>query len=177
MTLYKLPDWLGGHKCQALNENGQGVLVEIDQYEGQRIIVPRDLLTEVKPPLPPEPPDGTVYGNGADAWIRCDGPEVDQPGRWWLTGSDVPDRWADHVGPLVSKPGWRRYVPDPADDAPELPWRLKDHAGNTVARVERSDANKDRLFVDLCNAHLKRDQVREVAAVLWAWAAREVEQP
>lgn len=125
--------------------------------------------------MPPEPPNGTVYSNGADAIVRVDS-DIDEDGRWYTTDQPDYQRWED-IAETVTGPGWRRYVPDPAAHAPELPLHIKNEAGITIARIEESDSYEDRLFVDMEYQHLRRDRVRELASALWAWAAREVQQP
>lgn len=180
MTTYRLPDWLGGHKCQALNENSsQGVLVEIDQYEGQRIIVPRDLLAEVKPPLPPQPEYGEFVACGTDGnllpiyrrWMDPDG---------W---SDVSDRnshsvpWAQ-VCEVSQNRAYRnpiRLIADPADDAPPLPWTLDSCRRSASVGTPRHGT----VVVDVPGIDYTPGECEQIARALLsaARAAREVEQP
>lgn len=130
-------------------------------------LIERDKLTEIQPPLPPVPECPAVL-LGDHVWarddIRGEGPVFLKPGGPTLNWEELNEYAADLDKPIIA------LVPDPAVDAPELPWQLKDHAGNPVARVELSCTRPDKLFVDLLYAHLERDQVRELASVMWGWA-------
>jgi hypothetical protein len=75
----------------------------------------------VKPPLPEEPPNGTVISNGVDAWIRCDD-ENGGDSNWYLTGNKQAWTW-EEMQPGVLGLEWKHYVPDPVVSAPELPFR------------------------------------------------------
>lgn len=174
MTTYRLPD---GAEVRAADSNLakaptlanhtwviHPTLGAISCYTG--------ILAPVHPQQPPEPPDGTLFSNGADAVLRVDDPDNDTEGAWFFTGHKQLWRW-DEVAREVTKPGWRRYIPDPADDAPSLPWTLGDH--------------KDRIGVTdnhLVWVNLKPDyhspdeaELRAKAMLRAAREAREVEQP
>lgn len=169
-TRYKLPDRLGGREVVAvphptgappLTVGGEPAVLVAFPVTAVRMVVPKDVLIAT---LPPEPPNGTVYSNEADVWIRCDDPEIDPKGRWWVTGSEVYERWRD-VAPKVTAPGWCRYVPAPADD-PALVER--------VAQAMR-DANKPEAWIHQQIAPF--DHFAQVAVDTILRAAREAEKP
>lgn len=90
MTTYRLPDWLGGHEVDVRGTRGDGQLIVIPRgivpagLNPTEIHIDRDELTEVGPPLPPEPPNGTVVlDRSGDAWQR--GTDIDDDRSW--TGS------------------------------------------------------------------------------------------
>lgn len=167
---YRLPAELGGGEYEG-ELNSTSTVATLTVPGVGDIEVPGTCVTIVAPPLPPEPPNGTVVlDHEGDAWQRRGS---------WRSANDKDDRvlergWGllnEEFGPLT------RLVPDPAHDAPALPLRLKDADGTLIARVEPSDANKDRIFIDIQYTHLTRGQAHEIAVAVWAWAAREVEQP
>lgn len=172
---YALPAVLGGQEFDG-EAHGDGVILDVPGYGN--LLMPAHYVTQVMQPPPPEPPNGTVRSDGANVAIRCDDPDDgDGRSRWWRDGIEGSDEWAA-VAPIVFGPGWREYVPDPADDAPALPFTAWDtDAESQVVLVEPSNAYADRLFVEVDPTHLDRKHVRQLAAALWAWAAREVEQP
>lgn len=115
MTTYRLPD--GTEATATLH----GAKAWVKHTTLGTILVDSDKLTEVKPPLPPEPPEGSVVlDHEGDAWQRHGS---------WRCPNDKDDRvlergWSllnEEFGPL------RRLVPDPSADAPGLPWTLGDH--------------------------------------------------
>jgi len=116
MARYVLPAELGGGEVEATNESYSGLphLVAFD-VDDRVVVVHRELLTSVKPPLPPEPPVGSI--------VRCDEGyiHIRQSGRGW-TGHDA-DRFTSW--PLICRDcdGAVPLVPDPLVGAPELPWR------------------------------------------------------
>lgn len=173
MTTYRLPD---GAEIASLDVNGStdAARAWITHPTLGEILILRDKLTVVKPPLPPEPPDGTVYSNEADAVIRCDN-ESDPEGRWETTGSGIFRRWSE-VAPTVTGPGWRRYVPDPADDAPVLPLRLQQiSTGEWLATVQPSAAAAGQVFMEVESTDYDPATARAIAAAILR-AAREVER-
>jgi hypothetical protein len=54
--------------------------------DGHMLRVPTDSLTLVAPPLPPEPPVGSVVFADGESWMRG--------GVWWMTG-DTHASWPD----------------------------------------------------------------------------------
>lgn len=115
ITTYKLPDWMGGLTCRLhahFEELGTSS-VDVDNPDCSwtyRLTVPRALLTEVAPALPPEPPNGAVISNGVDAWIRCDDENGAGP-LWFLTGNKQAWTW-EEMHPSIADPQWKRYVPE-----------------------------------------------------------------
>jgi hypothetical protein len=89
-----------------------------------RMIVPVSCLTEVSPPLPEEPPNGFVGRLGDTIWARIDSTvRTDSPARWLEPGNGHAFAWEQVCG---FRPGEQMIalVPDPVDDAPELPLRI-----------------------------------------------------
>lgn len=179
MTIYRLPDWLGGHKCRALNEGDKEVLVEIDQYESARIIVPRDLLTEVKPPLPPVP-DVLAVAIGDHVFCRdddLDGPFFACPGapvchKRTYDWAELNELAREEGKPIIP------LVPDLADDAPELPWDCDDAMEDgDLLIIEPARRTDLAAFIKTSRdgVRLTATHARQAAAVLLR-AAREVEQ-
>lgn len=129
----------------------------------------RTRLTEVKPPLPLEPSaDSVVLDRDGDAWQRDpSGPEGPDGERWVGTASPVRLTWErlnNRYGPL------RRLVPDPADDAPELPWTLGTHKDRIAATYNGL------VWIFLEPGYHSPEEARLRAAAILR-AAREVERP
>lgn len=140
MTRYRLPDALGGMELPEdtggvldvrstgrgdVEGSGEAWLLRFDIPGLGRIRVQREALVEVKEPLPPEPPVGSVVLFGGEAVQRVEEGDADTES-WMGVGSSARYTWAflcqinkDH--PVV------RLVPDPLTEAPELPWRDGDH--------------------------------------------------
>ncbi len=143
MTVYKLPEWMGGLTCKLhthWDESGTST-VDVDAPGGastHRLTVPRLLLTEVKPPLPEEPPVGAiVLDRDGDAWARKD--QGDKP--WECGGLDADwEHLNNRYGPLV------RMVPDPLASAPELPFALG--SCERSAMVSVLDGNRVSLAIE-----------------------------
>jgi len=107
--------------------------------DGTVVYVPRDLLTEVKPPLPPEPPVGSVVRNRYNQVYVRSGRET-YP--WSLAGGVGTYDWV-HV--LAKGPGWVApvlLVPDPLAEAPDLPYAHVDWEGDTVT-VRKTKSSTD----------------------------------
>lgn len=130
------------------------------------------------PGLPPEPPNGTVYSDGAAAWIRHDIDIESDGGQWW--GTDTGQlhgyRTWQEVAPIVAQPGWRRHVPDPADTAPALPWDVEDKDEDSLEIVTSDLVGVAALVsVNSSSVYLAPAAAREAAGVLLR-AAREFEE-
>lgn len=175
-TRYKLPEWCGGAEVTApdslaVMQIGEepGLLVTIADTT-HRMVVPRSWLTEVKPPLPPVP-DVLAVAIG-DHVFCCDddrdGPVFACPGApvCHKRGYD----WAE-LNELAREEGKPiiPLVPDPADDAPELPWTLGDHKD----RVAVTDNGLVWIFLEP-DYHSPEEARLRAAAILRA--AREAEQ-
>ncbi len=127
MTTYKLPEWLGGHEC-SLHEHDEVrevSVVDLREPDGTwtfRLTVPHRLLTEVVPPLPPEPDALAVKVRdhvfvvdvaGGQLVYLCPGPCHDPLD--WRELCALAEEWDAPIVPLV---------PDPVASAPELPFEL-----------------------------------------------------
>lgn len=157
-TRYRLPAKLGGHEVEVLAKLGEDWRVRYhDKDESFPMVLPATVLDEVNPPLPTEPPVGSV--------VNCDAGyiHIRQSGRGW-TG---------HDGDFTSWPricsdcrGAVLLVRDPLADAPELPWT----AHNSSARVDAVD----NLVIDGTD-RMVASVARKKARALWAAAQRAEE--
>lgn len=175
-TRYKLPEWLGGHEVDVHGTRGDGQLIVTPRGIGPtgvnptEIHIDRDELTEVKPPLPPEPgPLAVVRDRHGMAWQR----EAGTGSPDWLSLSDH-KTWQElnaDLGPLTL------LVPDPADDAPELPFTLHGGPnGEWLATVQPSAAAKGQVFMEVESTDYDPATARNIAAAILR-AAREAETP
>jgi hypothetical protein len=129
MTTFRLPADLGGIEVREAGKRGDGRLILVPTADelaelDMEFCISEHLLTAVRPPLPEEPPNGTVISNGADAWIRCDD-ENGGGALWYLTGNKQAWTWKE-MRPDIAGAEWKRYVPDPVASAAELPWEYFD---------------------------------------------------
>jgi hypothetical protein len=120
--LYVLPD---GTQAPANDgERGQVRRISDWQWVTHETLGPiwmrRDKLTEVPPSLPEEPPNGFLGVGGDDVWERDDLAE-EEGEHWWRMSDPQAHTWA-YVAERNPQ-GLIRLIQDPADDAPELPWR------------------------------------------------------
>lgn len=166
MTTYRLPD---GAEIASLDVNGgPGNQAWITHPTLDQILIDRNKLTEVKPPLPPEPkPWAVVSDKHAGVWQR-----IGTGSAQWRSTDGRGTDW-DHL--VVSLGPLTRLVTDPADDAPELPLTINsDHPAYPIIL-----SAADKLNVEISDAAmvgLDPAGARQLAAAAWAWAAREVEQ-
>jgi hypothetical protein len=166
MTLFRLSLPAGDYEGRILADCDT---VRLDIPGVGTVQVPVDAVAEVPPSLPEEPPIGTVLSDGASVVIHCDEDE-DPEGRWWGDGLTEFQRWSA-IGPnLTIARGWRRYVPDPANGAPSLPFDIWSDGEREVI-VEPSEAWIDRVFINADKAHLDVKHARQLAAALWSWSA------
>jgi hypothetical protein len=105
VTRYRLPDVLGGGELDRWHtvEAPVGTIAFI--VNGHLVCVAVKLLTEVEPPLPPEPPVGSVVlDRKGHAW-QAVGPEFDDiPAAWYCTHDTMDQTWAElnaEHGPLT----------------------------------------------------------------------------
>lgn len=183
MTTYKLPEWLGGGTYEAVgihhDDHGESMIrLDIPGVGTRRL--PSDLLTEVKPPLPPEPEDGYVGRAGRFVWERDDRAEQQGeagPGKhWWRPGDDRTYTWeAVHEINTNAGADLVRLVADPADDAPELPWTLD----SCRRRASVGTPKHGTVVVDVPGVDYTPGECEQIARALLsaARAVREVEQP
>lgn len=136
---HKLPPHLGEWPCRKLTtraSDGLTPLLTLVEYavaapDGpaiKRIFVDEAELTEVAPPPPPEPADGTHWADGSNVWTRND-LEADAytlgNRRWFATGSNNPQTW-DEIQARHDTTQWTQLIEDPAATAPELPYITED---------------------------------------------------
>jgi hypothetical protein len=165
MTTYRLPEALGGGEVEVeivpnpsvtrRTDNGfVRVLIKTDD-ESFPIALPFSVLTEVEPPLPPEP-DGPAYVVDRDenVWQRR------RTGWQRITGGQQSwaELWRD-FGPLT------RLVPDPFAERIELPWR----SGNGAFSITIRDGYV-RVLAPGVPVDTGPDGAREMACALWAAA-------
>lgn len=168
MTLYVLPD--GTHVSKIPDLLGIGAGVYVDHPTLGRILIDKDKLTEVPPSLPEEPPAG-FYAAGKQVWQCDDEPRSGR--RWWRTGDRAPLIWADAY--KVIKAGGDlmvRLVPDPSDDAPELPWFQKSEAAADVEDQVDITPTSRKVWIAWEPAAFTPDEAELRAAVILR-AARE----
>lgn len=101
---YKLPEALGGGEYEALTDYrskaGDDWRFRFRIPDVGLVDVPAESLTEVKPPLPPEPPTGSVVRDKhGRVWVSLHG------SAWaWQSVVGGKERWEDLVagrGPLI----------------------------------------------------------------------------
>lgn len=99
MTTYRLPDVLGGAEFE-LSHHTRSSGMAYGRAAGLTVAVPFDVLVEVEPPLPPEPPDGSVVWvdnpSACRVFERDGSRRIDANGRhWWVGGRERPMTWVD----------------------------------------------------------------------------------
>lgn len=175
MTTYRLPDALGGAEVEITSEPGQRLAsFRIPGTNMGIITLAHSLLVEVKPPLPPEPTvDGTfvtvesegpkVYAYSRRGAVRMSmHPDLLPEYCWWWHDDTSWVSWAQVCAegdPVVR-------VPDPAADAPELPWHTTDSEGTSVCV---QSTRPGWTFIETSNGGgvwLTPDDMRTLAAVL-----------
>lgn len=152
MTTYRLPAELGGIEVRNAGMRGDGRLIlvpvapELAELDWE-FCLDQGALTEVKPPLPPEPPVRTVVlDREGDAWIR--NASEDRP---WAC-FDLSADWKhlnDRYGPVTV------MVPDPVASAPELPFSLDSCNVVATVAVDRDNAG---TFVAICACNLDHQE-------------------
>jgi hypothetical protein len=107
MTLYRLPTSLGGTVAESIDQDDNLICFD---FEGVNRVVwlPLSCLTEVKPPLPPEPPVFAVVLVAGRAYQRI--------GDRWCTHGEMPHTWD-----MICEMGTPQHVVfyEPVD----LPWK------------------------------------------------------
>jgi hypothetical protein len=138
------------------------------------IMIGRDKLTEVPPPLPTEPEEGSFalvqIGEGDDyhreVWER-------QAGEWWRVGARVAKRIGLDWEELHQRGTVTVLIPDPADTAPTLPFCRSVGDGRQIA-VERS-AIPGHVYVEADNADVDVSLLGDFVAAL-ALAVRQARE-
>lgn len=193
MTLYVLPD---GIKVEEDTDPGlvRGVGVWVIHPAYGSIAVERDKLTEVPPPRPEPAQDGsfvTVQSEGVKEWAfsrreavrRSMYPDYPAASCWWWHDNGEWVSWRDILG--MGDP--KRWCPDPAVDAPALPWtspscngdypdlkveRARDAGDVLEINGTRLSANRIRDLMGICARMLKPGSERD-ALQSAAYARRE----
>lgn len=177
-TRYRLPDELGGHPVTVVQPHvaDSGMRDVIVQLDGESFpaALPMTLLVEVVPPLPPEPPVGSIVAAGyADnplpIYRRWDE-------GWYAVGlQDGYSGWAEICALSMERAGVAPRLLVPAPEPVELPWRSEDGAVEVDAAVgcgchgEEDGAHLIRVAMDT-PAHLEAAQARAFGLVLVAAA-------
>jgi hypothetical protein len=164
MTRYQLPDALGGGEYDEAPITGAIASCKGFIIDGHTVAVHEALLTEVVPPLPPEPPPGSVVrACGRVFEQRPDG----EPGRWFDTWTNGWTRWSKvcEEGPPAL------LVPDPLAGAPELPWEHRFTDGGPL-KVCISSASNRAAYVEGWG-HLTAEEARTMGLALLAAATAE----
>jgi len=170
MTTYRLPEALGGGEVEIVTPAwaGNAIICEValvDQPD-VKVSLARSLLTEVEPPLPPEPAPGSV--------LRCNDGYLHIRRGSGMARSDHREgysTWAEivasHDQPLV------RLVPDPFAEPVELPWRQRIGKYST-ATVSRTVVGEITLSLDSGGRVMAPDlttaDAKSIARALWAAA-------
>jgi len=128
MTRYRLPDILGSVECafhSLGHEDGDWIVELVDTAPGLRLELPASSLTEVNPPLPPEPPIGSVVlDSSRKAWQRTGG----HRGIWECCQDDAGADWEDlNAAPYTPV---TLLVPAPEPVALPFEFRVDDRTGD-----------------------------------------------
>jgi len=129
---YKLPEALGGGEYEALTDYrskaGDDWRFRFRIPDVGLVDVPAESLTEVKPPLPPEPPVGSVVldQNGRVWQSRAGRPGPDSVSQWQsVMGGQQPWTYVGTLKPTL-------LVPDPFAEPVELPWEDASTMGTPI---------------------------------------------
>ena len=170
---YRLPEDVfdGGEYEGSLTTFAGEPWVRFD-VDGVRFYVGLDALTEVKPPLPEEPPDLTVLRAGTAVYQRDDGGGPMH--RWWMAGRAQSTDW-----PSIADLAFTRLVPEPFAEPVELPWQATGGADGDrpwSVGVETSTGATPMVLVNaaVCGrgagVYLFAAGARRMARALWAAA-------
>jgi hypothetical protein len=178
MTRYRFHDSLGGGEHEATTDHTIGTVGFKFPGIEEIVYIPRRVLTEVKPPLPPEPEGYTTVLamiEGVEAACR-------RLGNWWWTASadSNPRSWeqlCEHSEPVL-------LVPEkPAEKPVELPLIRATNTEPYQRRIVRVDRRGGHVGLEITaegrlpntyRASLKPYVATEVARALDA-AAKEAE--
>lgn len=144
--LFRVPEILGGGEYQ-LDPNTRGHEVWSLLVPGVgSVAFPKASLTKVEPPLPPEPGDRSVVRAGnSRVYERNDAQATTDRNfarRWFSPGLVAGATWeyVCSLGPVFL------LVPNPLDDAPELPYDHRDTDGDRV-EVGTGDGDGDDVLL------------------------------
>ena len=122
MTRYRLPTALGGVEAESVGVHGYEAGFDFDGVD-KRVWLPLSCLTEVKPPLPPEPIGECIVQVGVRFFHhRDDRPGsigwFDIEGRTWETWNSLCRSDRPHIYQLVEElPEWERELLDDVAEA------------------------------------------------------------
>jgi hypothetical protein len=163
---YRLPEFLGGGEFEAaaVNDSGQYIGFDFPGFGINRTWFPLSVLTEIEPPLPPEPPVGAFVAAGADGNLLPFYRRLDEG--WGIVGGSIDGvTWAD-ICAMSQKRANRPpvlLVPDPLAEAPELPWECEDESDGIV-EVARAPGRGDKrtvyVYVDARFSYLTPAEAR-----------------
>lgn len=176
-TTYRLPDDLGGWPVRVVDVWAMGMDVRAFITEGPYkdswiTLRPRKLVA-VAPPLPPEPPAGSV--------VRALMPDEDEPwiferannswgdGGWYNTGQTKRYVWAA----LCQRGTPVLLVPDPFHSAPKLPWRAPcaTNQDGSLVVCEPDGSDVPVVIPGHQTVYLNAVQAQDAARALWVAAA------
>ncbi len=172
MTRYKLPEVLGGGEHESVGTHGAMVGFELDGVTGRLWLTTTD-LTEVKPPLPPEPPVGTFAYAVVDD-LNCGETVLHRRSETGIDWLDLRRQrwftWADICSwPIVP------VLLVPAPEPVELPWTGGASLGHAVS-LGRLGAREPLLQItrkdgsSAASCHLGADDLRALARAAWTAA-------
>lgn len=132
MTLYQMPEWLGGQQFKAVDGGDDDGRIGLAVGDGRIMRVPVALVTAVAPILAPEPPVGSIgIDSDGDAWHHKDE-------EWWFGSLAL--SWAD----LNAQRGTITVygagpAAQPSEPAEALPFDFPDFQGRRLLRVDRGN--------------------------------------
>jgi hypothetical protein len=168
---YRLPEALGGGECVLdgrVFENSASIYARVKVGEGEdsfTIDLNRHLLTEIKDPLPEEPPVGAFVLVNTSVFQRKDTAGID----WWDYGQQTWRNWEEvcEFGTPVS------LVPDPFAEPVELPWQGSDQDGGVM--VDWYDDGVVLRLSGRATAWFPLAVARDVARAFWTAPAGPAE--
>jgi hypothetical protein len=136
LARYKLSDRFGGHEVEVLHgfarDDGR---LDCKLDSGDVVTVPASDVVSIKPPLPEEPPVGSVVRMGEDGLVFLRGDTDDSPYHWLCAGSPAGYTWEQIC--VYGTPV--RLVPDPQAEPVTLPWMWRepgDRPGDSVVGAD-----------------------------------------
>lgn len=162
---YRLPEVLGGGEVEAANDEPGYPKVGFDlPGVTGRLWLDRGDVTEVKAPLPEEPPNGSVVIADGDAFLRVDhGDEA----RWWRTGSLGGQSWT-RICKADPNPRLLVEAPEPVT----LPWVAICQTDTESLRIDGadSDGHVPVIIPGVGTVYLNSANARTGARALWTAA-------
>lgn len=134
MSTYKLAAALGGGTLESVDTSHETEVGFLFAGVDETVYLPRKLLTLVKPPLPPEPPPGSVVQTEAGSVFRRGRDSYPGARSWVGVGGVGHYTWAELCGETWVAP--RLMVAQGPKELPRLPFYL-DAAHARKIRVDR----------------------------------------